>query len=144
MPVLATSHRTLRILAAITWLSGGFVLLAKGGQLLLILREIEPYWAMPAAGVGIVAGALKARYLFSRFCQRNLDRIAALEAPQIWQFFRPQFFFFLVLMIAAGATMSRIAIHNFAMLVFVVALDISLAIALLGSSLVFTRQRAPT
>ena len=140
---MVTSHRTLRILAAITWLSGGFVLAAKGSSLAVQLKSIDASWFCFASLLGVVAGTLKVKFLFNHFCQRNLDRIAALEAPQIWQFFRPRFFLFLALMIAAGATMSRLAMDSFPMLVFVAALDISLAIALLGSSLVFTRQRAP-
>lgn len=74
------------------------------------------------------------RFLFNRFCQRNLDRIAALESPRIWQFFRPGFFPALAAMIFCGALMSRAAVDSVGWLVFTVALDISLAIALLGSS----------
>ncbi len=94
---------------------------------------MDPAWATLAMAAGIVAGSLKAKFLFSHFCRRNLDRIAALEAPRIWQFFRPQFFLFLTLMIAAGVTLAKLATVSFAMLVLVVALDLSLAIALLGS-----------
>ena len=117
-------------------------LLAKGGQLAVVLRGIDPGWATLALATGAVAGVLKAKFLFSRFCRRNLDRIAALEAPRIWQFFRPQFFFALGLMIAAGAALSKLAMLNFAMLVFVVALDLSLAIALLGSLPIFRSYAA--
>lgn len=83
---------------------------------------------------GIAAGLLKMMFLFNHFCQRNLDRIAALEAPRIWQFFRPAFFPALAVMIFCGTLMSRVAVDSYAWLVFTVALDISLVIALLGGS----------
>lgn len=129
------------MLAALTWTLGAVALFAKGSQLTMILGRADPAWALLAVATGIGVGALKARFVFFRFCRRNLDRIAALEAPRIWQFFRPQFFAALVLMIAAGATLSKLALYSFAMLVFVAALDLSLATALFSSLLAF-RSRA--
>lgn len=137
--MLSASHRTLRTLAALTWLIGGIALFAKGTQLAAILGRADPLWAALAAAAGIAVGALKAKYVFVRFCRRNLDRIAGLEAPRVWQFFRPQFFAALALMIAAGVTLSKLALSSFAMLVFVAALDLSLATALFVSLIAFRR-----
>jgi hypothetical protein len=122
------------VFAAITWFAGGISLGAKGTSLAVLLAEIDTPWRWFAPGIGIVAGLLKKQLLFNHFCQRNLDRIAALESPRIWQFFRPGFFPALAVMISCGALMSRAAVDSFGWLVFTVALDISLAIALLGSS----------
>ena len=136
---MRTGHKTLVILAAFVWVSGGIVLLTKGTALANALISQDPastlLWSMPA--IGLVVGLLKIKYFFNFFCRRNLDRIEALEDPRIWQFFRPQFFFMLLLMMLFGATLSRFAVGNYPVSVFVVALDFSLATALLGSSLVF-------
>lgn len=99
-------------------------------------------WAWAAPLLGLAVGVPKVILLYNRFCQRNLDRIAALERPRIWQFFRPGFFVFLAAMIALGATLSHLALDSFGMLVFVVALDFSLATGLLGSMPQFLRQNA--
>jgi hypothetical protein len=45
-------------------------------------------------------------------------------------------------MILAGATLSRLAHNNYAFLIGVGILDISIAVALLGSSYVFWKQKA--
>jgi hypothetical protein len=122
------------VLAAITWFAGGISLGAKGISLAFLLAELDSAWRWLAPAIGIAAGLLKMKFLFNHFCQRNLDRIAALESPRIWQFFRPGFFPALAAMILCGALMSRAAVDSFGWLVFTAALDISLAIALLGSS----------
>jgi hypothetical protein len=51
-------------------------------------------------------------------------------------------FFFLALMISAGATLSRVAQDNYLLLCAVAALDLTIAVALLGSSYVFWQQKA--
>ena len=135
------SHRSLKVLAALAWLSGGVVLLLKGTSLLLEAVAQQPGDLLPwlAGGAGILIGVLKMKFLFNRFCRRNLDRIASLEHPKIWQFFRPGFMVFLAAMIVFGAALSRLALDNYPLLVGVIALDFSLATALLGSSLVFRK-----
>ena len=135
------SHRSLRVLAALAWLSGGVVLLLKGTSLLLEALAQQPGDFLPwlAGGAGILIGVLKMKFLFNGFCRRNLDRIAALEQPKIWQFFRPGFMVFLAAMIVFGATLSRLALDNYPLLIGVIVLDFSLATALLGSSLVFRK-----
>lgn len=141
---MTVSRRTLNILAGVVWHIGGFVLLIKAGSLLLEADSLRPEqnWQWIFVIVGLLLGGLKARYLFSRSCRKNLARIENLEQPRIWQFFRPRFFLILALMILAGAAMSRQAQGHYPSLIGVGALDLSLAIALLGSSVVFWQQRA--
>jgi hypothetical protein len=139
---LIASTRSLKILAALVWYAGGIVLLLKGRSLLVEAEALQPKHAWPWLGavVGLVLGSLKAKFLFSKSCRKNLDRIAALEQPQLWQFYRPGFFVFLVLMITTGATLSRLAHDNYAFLISVATLDISIATALLGSSYAFWKE----
>ena len=142
--MLNVSARTLNLLAAAVWIIGGVVLLRKGGSLLVEAEALQPdrVWPWLAVVAALLLGGLKGRSLFSRNCQRNLERIAALEQPKIWQFFRPGFFLALAVMIATGATLSRLAHGNYPFLIAVATLDLSLAVALLGSSTVFWKQKA--
>ncbi len=133
------STRGLKVLAAIVWLTGGVVLLLKGGSLLVQAEGLSPgrAWPLLAACGGLFLGGLKGRYLFSRSCEKNLARIDALERPRAWQFFRPGFFVFLLIMIVTGATLSRMAEGNYPFLIGVALLDLSIATALIGSSRLF-------
>ncbi len=136
--------RTLNLLAALVWYGGGIALVFKGGSLLLEAEALKPGLAWPwvAAGLALVLGGLQARYLFVRNCHKNLSRIAALDRPRIWQFYTPRFFFFLALMIAAGATLSRLAHGIYPLLISVATLDLIVAVSLLGSSYVYWQRRA--
>jgi len=138
------SARGLNFLAALVWYAGAFALLAKGSSLLVEAEALTPRQAWPwlAAAVSLAAGGLKAHLLFSKSCKKNLDRIAALDQPRLWQFFRPGFFAALMVMIAAGASLSRLAHGNYAFLIAVAALDLAIGTALLTSSQVFWRQKA--
>jgi hypothetical protein len=108
---LAVSTRSLKLLAAVVWYGGGVVLVLKGADLLTEASTLRPGqgWPWLAVITGALLGYLKARYVFSKSCRRNLNRIAALDRPRIWQFFRPGFFVALVVMISVGATLSRLA-----------------------------------
>jgi hypothetical protein len=141
---MRVSHRTLNILAAITWYGGAVSLLRKGITLLAKEYARDPgntgLWL--ALGAGLLFGGLKARFVFSANCRRNLARIAALPDPRLWQFFRPGFFVALAAMITTGALLSRLAREEPGAVLYVAALDLTIGLALLGSSLVFWRQRA--
>jgi hypothetical protein len=130
-------------MAAVVWHIGGIVLLIKAGTLLLEADSLRPEqnWQWVFVVVGLLLGALKARYLFSRSCRKNLVRIETLDQPRLWRFFRPRFFLLLALMILTGVTLSRMAQGHYQSLIGVGTLDLSLAIALLGSSIVFWQQR---
>ncbi|ODS33933.1 MAG: hypothetical protein SCARUB_00906 [Candidatus Scalindua rubra] len=142
--MLTVSTRTLNILATFVWYVGGIVLLLKGGSLLVEAHSLKPEqnWLWLAAVAGPIIGGLKAKFLFSKSCQKNLARISALDQPKIWQLFRPGFFAILVVMILAGATLSRLAHNNYVFLIGVAIIDLGIAIALLGSSYVFWKQKA--
>ncbi len=142
--MITVSARTLNILAALVWYIGGIVLLPKGSSLLIEADALNPgqVWPWLAAVVGVGLGSLKAIFLFNKSCQKNLNRIAALEEPKLWQFYSPKFFVMLTLMISLGATLSRMAHGNYPFLIGVGILDLGIAIALLGSSYVFWKNKA--
>ena len=138
------SQRTLRIIAAIIWYTGGFVLLVKGSALIknAYLIDDGSIWTIMAPMLGIIIGLVKGRFLFGRSCKKNIKRINALIDPRIWQCYRPGMLIFLAIVIPTGAWMSRAASGNFTFLCLVGALDISLACALLSSSMVFWKLNA--
>jgi len=137
-----TSPRILRILAAIVWIGGSVVLILKGGSLLVEADTHKPGhpWTWYAGTGGIFIGMIKGAFIFYQAGKRNLQRIAGLHQPRIWQFYRPQFFLFLLAMITFGTILSRLAHGNFVFLLSVATLDITIATALLTSSLVFFRK----
>jgi hypothetical protein len=141
---MKVSQRTLLITAAIIWYGGGISLLFKGGTLIKNGQALDAQsiWIYFALILGIVIGLLKGRFLFSKGCEKNIKRIKALGDPRIWQCFRPGMLIFLSVMIPTGAWMSRAAAGNWTCLCLVGALDISIACALLSSSIVFWRCKA--
>ena len=139
LPQLVVSSSTLKILAALLWYIGSIILLLKGSSLLSEAEVLEPEggWPWQVAVLGAFLGGLKARFIFNKSCQKNLDRIGALDQPRLWQFFRIRFFVALLLMVLVGVSLSMLAHNNYPMLISVALLDISIGIALLGSSYVF-------
>jgi len=137
--VFDTSHRTLKLLAALVWFIGVVVLAIKSSTLFIEAEHLNPGlpWLWVAIVAGLILGAIKAKYLFSRLCRKNLSRIEALEQPKIWNFYRPHFFIFLFCMVTLGAYLSRWAAGDYSMLLTVAAVEVSIATALLGSSFCF-------
>lgn len=129
-------------MSGIVWFVGAVVLLLKGASLFTQAITLRPdsTWSWLAIAAAILIGGAKARFLFGGFCRKNLDRIAALDDPQLWQAFRPRFYAFLTAMVILGGTLSRLAVDNYPGLMALVVLDISIAIALLGSMRVFWRH----
>ena len=125
------------------WIVGAAFLLLKAATLFaqaIALKQSEtPSWLAIVAGVLI--GGVKAKYLFSWFCRKNLERIDKLDEPQLWQAFRPVFYVFLTAMLLLSATLSRLAIGNYTGLIALVILDISIGIALLGSMQPFLARK---
>ncbi len=142
--MLTVSARTLNILAALVWYTGGIVLLLKGGSLLLEAEALDPgqVWPWLAGILAPFLGGWKASYIFAKSIKKNLARIAGLDQSRIWQFFTPGFFVALAAMIATGATLSRLASGSYPLLIAVAVLDLSIAVALLASSIVYWQQRA--
>jgi hypothetical protein len=138
------SRLTLMVMAAIVWYAGGIALLFKGGSLVkgAFALDSQSVWIYMAPVLGVLIGLLKARFIFNHACKKNINRIRALVNPRIWQFFRPGMLLFLAIIIPAGAWMSRAAAGNFGYLCGVAALDLSIATALLTSSLAFWKMNA--
>lgn len=136
-------HRTLKLLAAIIWYVGSIILLLKSAELICAAQQLRPaeycHWLIPSFGLPI--GVLKGYTFFSRTCSKNLTRISLLTKPKPWQCYRPRFLLFLTLMIALGATLSRISQNNYWLLCVVAALDISLSSALLTGGRMFWKNK---
>jgi len=131
-------------MAAFVWYSGGIALLFKGGALIkgAYLIDSQSFWTFAAPLLGILAGLLKGRFLFSKSCKKNIKRIRALTNPQVWQCFRPGMLIFLAIIIPTGTWMSKSAAGNYTFLCFVGALDLSISFALLSSSIIFFQLKA--
>ena len=142
--MINVSARTLKIMAALVWYTGGIFLMLKGRSHLILAEHLDPghIWPWLALLVGLTVGVARGMILFRKTCRKNLARIDALNQPKIWQFFRPWFFFFLALMIMGGATLSRLAHGNYIFLIAVATLDFSVSGSLLGSSYVFWKDKA--
>ncbi|OQY37180.1 MAG: hypothetical protein B6243_01290 [Anaerolineaceae bacterium 4572_5.2] len=138
------SARTLKIIAAIIWYLGGIILLLKGSSLLLEASTFEKnhIWLWLSAPVGILLGFVKIKYLFRKSCRKNLIRIDSLTQAKVWQFYRPGFIIFLILMIILGERLSEFAHGKYPYLIAVGILDIALSTALFGSSYVFWADKA--
>ena len=139
---MKVSQRSLIIIAAIVWYAGGIALLLKGGALIkqAYSMDAESIWTVIAALVGIGVGLIKGRFLFSRSCKKNIERIKTIAYPSVWQCFRPGMLIFLSVVIPAGAWMSRAATGNYLLLCLVGALDLSISFALFTSSSVFWKK----
>ncbi|MBQ0712046.1 MAG: hypothetical protein KBT53_03705 [Porticoccus sp.] len=139
-----TSPHTLKLLAAFVWYGGVVALLVKSASLLLAAKKIYPdeNWVWLAASGGIVLGVIKAKYLFRRLCLKNIQRIDALVEPKLWHFYRIRFFVLLFTMVTLGSMLSRAALAqgNYSMLIVMAFVDLSVGIALLGSSHCFWKK----
>jgi len=136
--------RTLKSLAAFVWYSGIVALLIKSTSLLLAAKKIHPEenWIWLAVFGGGVLGVIKEKYLFRRLCLKNLKRIDALVDPKFWHFYRIHFFIFLFTMVTLGSLLSRSALtqSNYLMLLVMAFVDLSVGVALLGSSHYFWKK----
>ena len=140
--MLNTSSLILKKLAALVWYIGVVVLLIKsaglfleadrsGASLLLIILAMLS---------GLVIGGIKAKYLFIKMCNRNLERINELKQPMLWQFYRIRFFIFLGLMVLLGTYLSKLIQGDYLMLIALAIVELSIATALLVSSHCFWRR----
>ena len=141
---MKVSQLTLIILAALVWYAGGIALLLKGSALIkgAYIIDAQSLWIFAAPLLGVIAGLLKGKFLFSKSCRKNIQRIRSLTNPRVWQCFRPGMLLFLGIIIPSGAWMSRVAAGNFTYLCLVGALDLSISFALLTSSIVFLQLKA--
>lgn len=143
-----TREKTVIALALAMWLGGAASLVLKGVALLRAAHRMDEAATEPlvALAIGVVVGAVKARFIMARSAHKNIARIRALSRPQAWQFFSGRFFIALAAMIAAGVTMSGLAAGHFGWLCVVGGVDMSIGMALLLSSFVYLpalRQTSP-
>ena len=140
-----TSKYTLKVIAGIIWVGGAVILALKARELFAAANALRPgsTWSWVAVIAAILIGGLKAHFIFGSFCRRNLDRIAALDTPRPWQAFRTRFYLFLATMVLFAAVLSRLALGSYPALIGVVMLDVSLAVALLGSARFFWTHPRP-
>jgi len=70
---MKVSHLTLIVLAAFVWFSGGIALLLKGSALIKSAYAIDSQslWAPAALLLGVIAGLLKGKFLFSKSCKKT-------------------------------------------------------------------------
>ncbi len=131
-----TSSHTLKRLAALVWYLGVAVLLIKSSGLFLAASQsgASLIWVLVGLLGGLGIGSIKAKYLFEKVCRNNLMRIEALKKPRLWQFYRARFFVFLGLMVALGTYLSRLAQGDYRLLLPLAVVELSVAVALLGSS----------
>lgn len=141
--IFKTSKKNLVVLAAVVWYIGAAILFRSGLELLSQARELRPgsSWHWLFIGFGIILGILQARPIFARSCRKNIQRIQELDHPRLWEFFHPSFFLALAGMITAGVALDHFSQGIYFFMLFVAGLDFALAISLLGSSLIFWKER---
>jgi len=142
---MRTSPKTLVYLSALVWYIGGIMLFMSGYELLQEAALLRPgaVWLVIFSGSGILLGIVQALTIFTRSCRRNLQRIAKLKDPHLWQFFRPGFFLALAVMISGGVLLNHYSRGNYFFMLAVAAVDLALTISLLGSSHVFWSEKLP-
>ena len=136
------SRKTLKILAALVWVFGGTLLMIKGYTLLKSASLI--YFDMVIISMVLISsfiiGQIKSKYIFEKFCIKNLKRIKRIKEPKIYQIFELKFFLFLILMVFTGVMLSKLAEDNYVFLLGVGMLDLALSTALLNSSTIFFKK----
>ena len=137
--MLQISHTTTRTLAAIIWYSGFLILTIKSTGLYYEAWEKGSSGSLVAAAIFFAAlfGAVKGRYLFSRICRANLDRINGLSHPLFWQCYRLRFYLFLALMITMSKIFYQVAAESSVRLTLLATVELSVGVALLTSSTCF-------
>ncbi len=137
-----TSQFTLKILAAVVWYVGIAVLFFKSSNLLIEADKIgaSPTLLAIAVTSGLLIGWIKARFLFIRACNKNLQRIDSLRKPMFWQFYRIPFFLFMGLMISLGSYFYKLAQGDISNMIILAVVELSVGSALLFSSHCFWKK----
>ncbi len=138
------TKKSLIIISALIWYAGSISLFIKTITLLKNAYNIHSNVMIIIISVllGIVIGFFKGKYLFIKSCRKNVQRINELRKVRLWLFFKPSFMIALALMIATGATLSRLAEGNYAALLGVSILDLTISTALFYSSFVYWEKRS--
>jgi len=128
------SEKTLKTLALLVWYIGFVALSLKSYKLFNEAYTINNNLTYL---IIFLLSLLKTKYIFTHSCQKNLQRIEALENPKIWQFYRTGFFLFLIGVISLGGFLSHEASGNYYFLISVGVVDMALALALFFSGFQF-------
>ena len=125
-------HHLLVVLAALIWGTGVVFLVTKSSIIFMEASDAgaSVFQVFLAVTTGIFIGIIKAKYLFTRLCNKNIQRIMALKSPKFWQCYRPHFFFFLALMIWFGSWAHDTASGQSLWLMLLAVLELSVATAL--------------
>jgi hypothetical protein len=137
--MMSVRKKTLKILAGFVWYTGFLALMVKSLKLFSeaysLNSNIESL--MGTLLFTFILVALKTKYIFIKTCQKNLNRIDALENPKVWEFYRVRFFLFLISMIGLGAYLSSISHGNYWFLMGIGVLDMSVGLSLFISGFIF-------
>ena len=138
------TKKYLIIVSALIWYVGSISLFLKTITLLKSAFDIHSNIMIILLSVllGLVIGFFKGKYLFIKSCRKNVQRINELKKVRFWLFFKPSFMIALAIMIATGATLSRLAEGNYTALLGVAILDLTIGTALLYSSFVYWEKRS--
>jgi hypothetical protein len=136
--------KILKLFAMIVWYIGFIALSLKSYRLFAEAYSINSNlsYLIIFLLLAFLLSLLKTKYIFTHSCQKNLQRIEALEEPKIWQFYRVGFFIFLAGVISLGAFLSHQASGNYFFLISVGIIDMALALALFFSGFEFFRSSA--
>ena len=134
--------KVLKYLAMIVWYIGFVALSLKSYKLFAEAYSIDSSIAYLVSFllIGVLLSILKIKYIFLKSCKKNLLRIENLKNPKIWEFYRVEFFIFLIVVISLGAFLSRMASGNYYFLVSVGIVDMALALALFFSGFMFFKK----
>ena len=103
--MINTTNNKLKYIASFVWILGGVVLFVKSYSMLNLAQKLNPnyLYIILSLIIAFVIGMLKNRFIMSKFCKKNIDRIMNLKKPKVYQVYETYFVFMLILMILVGA-----------------------------------------
>ena len=140
--MIQVEKKTLKLLAAFVWYTGFIALSIKAALLFFKAYTLDNNLLLFLAILIFTAFIIyfKVKYIFSKVCQKNLERISLLDSPKLWQFYRVRFFIFLITMILLGAFLSKLAEGNYWSLIAVGVVDLSVGLSLFFSGFIFWKK----
>ncbi|MEN8119872.1 MAG: hypothetical protein ABFS35_05975 [Bacteroidota bacterium] len=141
--MIKITKKHLIIFSALVWYAGSISLLIKSVSLLNSAHSIYPNLVilLLVFVTGLTIGFFKGKYIFVKSCKKNIRRINELEKVKPWLFFKPSFMIALVLMITTGTTLSHFAEGDYAAMLAVAILDLTISMALFYSSFVYWQKK---
>jgi len=141
--MIRLTKKHLIIIASLIWYTGSISLVLKSISLLNDAYNIYPNLPIIiiSAIAGLTIGFFKGKYIFAKFCRKNIKRINELQKIKPWLFFKPSFIIALAIMISSGVALSKWAEGMYAPLITVAILDLTIGTALFYSSFVHWEKR---